>query len=127
MLRFKSEKAQNTQQMIEALNKLEQSYYVINQLLNNPIDTNIDVEEAQLKTGIFKNYNYEELGQFLDDPSLKVPFVKFLVKEGVTNSPELKSLNYNIKATERIQKLYGIGRFIPTIALQGQYLSLIHI
>jgi len=121
VLRFKSEKAQNTQQMIEALNKLEQSYYVINQLLNNPIDTNIDVEEAQLKTGIFKNYNYEELGQFLDDPSLKVPFVKFLVKEGLTNSPELKSLNYNIKAAERSQRLYGIGRFIPTIALQGQY------
>lgn len=49
VLRFKSEMAQNTQQMVEAINKLEQGYYVLNQLLNNPIDTKIDVEEAELK------------------------------------------------------------------------------
>ncbi len=121
VLRFQSEVAQNTQQMIEALNQLEKGYYVLNQLLNNPIDTKIDVEEAQLKTGIFKNYNYEELGKYLDDPSLRIPFVKFLVQEGLVNSPELKSLSYNIDAAERSQKLYGVGRFIPTIALQGQY------
>lgn len=121
VLRFRSELAQNTQQMIEAVNQLEKGYYVLNQLLNNPIDTKIDVEEAQLKSGIFKNYNYEELGKYLDDPTLRMPFVKFLVQEGVANSPELKSLGFSIDAAERSQKLYGAGRFIPTIALQGQY------
>ena len=87
VLRFKSEMAQNTQQMVEAINKLEQGYYVLNQLLNNPIDTKIDVEEAELKKGVFSNYNYEQLGQFLDDPTLRFPFIKFLVQEAINNAP----------------------------------------
>jgi outer membrane protein TolC len=121
VLRFKSEMAQNTQQMVEAVNQLEQSYYTLNQLLNNPIDSKIDVEDAELKTGVFSNYNYERLGQFLDDPILKQPFVNFMVQEAIDNAPELKALEYNLKATERSIRLYGVGRFLPTVVLQGQY------
>ncbi|WP_299112688.1 TolC family protein [uncultured Winogradskyella sp.] len=121
VLRFKSELAQNTQQMVEAINQLEQGYYTLNQLLNNPIDQKIDVEEAELQKGIFSNYNYEQLGQFLDDPTLRIPFVKFLIQEAISNAPELKALNYNIEATERSERLFGIGRFLPTVAIQGQY------
>ena len=39
----------------------------------------------------------------------------------MANAPELKSLDYNLKATERSERLYGSGRFLPTVALQGQY------
>jgi outer membrane protein len=119
VLRFRSEKAQNTQQMVEAINQLEQGYYALNQLLNNPIDTKIDVEDAELKKGAFSNY--EQLGLFLDDPTLRLPFVKFLVKEAKANAPELKALDYNLKATERSERLFGAGRFLPTLAAQGQY------
>ncbi|WP_431158488.1 TolC family protein [Winogradskyella poriferorum] len=121
VLRFKSEMAQNTQQMVEAINQLEQGYYVLNQLLNNPIDLDIDVDEAELQKGIFSNYNYKQLGQFLDDPTLRKPFVEFLIQEAIENAPELKALNYNIDATERSEKLFGAGRFLPTVAVQGQY------
>src|SRR5690606_31127415 len=34
---------------------------------------------------------------------------------------ELKSLDYNLMATQRSEKLFGPGRFFPTVALQGQY------
>ncbi len=121
VLRFKSEKAQNTQQMVEAINQLQQGYYALNQLLNNPIETKIDVEEAELREGVFSNYNYEQLGQFIDDSKLRYPFVKFLVQEAMTNAPELKALEYNLKATERSERLFGAGRFLPNVALQGQY------
>jgi outer membrane protein TolC len=121
VLRFRSQLAQNTQQMVEALNQLDQGYYALNQLLNNPIDSKIDVEEAELRKGVFGNYNYEQLGQFLDDPTLRQPFVKFLVQEAIANAPELKALEYNLNATERSERLFGAGRFLPTVALQGQY------
>ena len=121
VLRFKSEMAQNTQQLIESINKLEQGYYTLNQLLNNPIDTKIDVDEAELNEGVFSNYNYERLGLFLDDPKLRQPFVRFLIQEALINAPELKALDFNLKATERSERLYGAGRFLPTLALQGQY------
>ena len=121
VLRFKSQLAQNTQQMVVAFNQLEQGYYTLNQLLNNPIDTKINVEEAELQNGIFSNYNYQEIGQLLDNPTLREPFVKFLVQEAKTNAPELKALSYNLEATERSERLFGAGRFLPTLGLQGQY------
>ena len=121
VLRFRSEMVQNTQQMIEAINQLQQGYYDLNVLLNNPIDYKIDVEEAELLKGVFSNYNYEQLGTYLDDPTLREPFVKFLVEEAMTNAPELKVLDYNLKATERSERLFASGRFLPTVAIQGQY------
>ncbi|MEM6685476.1 MAG: TolC family protein, partial [Bacteroidota bacterium] len=121
MLRFRSQMAQNTQSMVEAVNQLEQSFVGLNQLLNNPTGTEIDVEDVALGEGIFKNYNYEELTQLLDDPKLREPFIAFLVEEAKRNAPELKALGYNLNVTERNIKLNGNGRFLPTVALEGQY------
>ena len=121
VLRFKSEKAQNTQQMVEAINQLEQGYYALNQILNNPIGTKIAVEEAELENGIFSDSKYEQLRQFTDNPILREPFVKFLVQEAINNAPELKALEYNLNAAERSERLFGVGRFLPTVGLEGQY------
>ena len=48
VLRFRSEAAQNTQSLVEAANLLEQTFFSLNQLLNNPIDFKIDIVEAEL-------------------------------------------------------------------------------
>ncbi|MEM6514795.1 MAG: TolC family protein [Bacteroidota bacterium] len=121
VLRFRSEMAQNTQQVVEAINQLEQSFFTLNQLLNNPINLKIDVQEAELKQGVFENYNYDQLGQFLDNPTLKNSFVKFLISEAKANAPELKSIAYNLEVAERSKRLFGAGRFLPNIGLRGQY------
>ena len=121
MLRFRSEMAQNTQAMVEAVNQLEQAFISLNQILNNPIATEIDIEDVELDKGIFKNYNYDELTNLLDDPKLREPFIEFLIEEAQRNAPELKALAYNLDVTERNIKLNGSGRFLPTVALQGQY------
>jgi outer membrane protein len=65
-----------------------------------------------------KTINYKQLGTFLDDPTLRLPFVKFLVQEAMDNAPELKVLDYNLEATKRSERLFGAGRFLPTVALQ---------
>lgn len=121
VLRFRSELAQDTQAMIEAANSLEQGFITLNQLLNNPVDYDIDVDEAELQEGIYKEYSYIQLRQLLDDPRQRNVFVKFLVQEAKENAPELKSLDYNIAAIGRSVKLNTAGRFLPTLALQGQY------
>lgn len=121
VLRFKSEMAQNTQSLVEAVNQLEQGFISLNQLLNNPIETEIDIEDVELNKGIFKEYNYNELTELLDDPKLRETFVKFLIEEAKKNAPELKSLNYNLEATKRSEKLYGSGRFLPALAFQAEY------
>ncbi len=123
MLRFRSEMAQNQQSMIEAVNQLEQGFIILNQVLNNPLDTQVDVEEVVLDEGVFERYNYDELKGLLDDPKLREPFVGFLTEEAFRNAPELKSLGYNIEAVERNIRLSGSGRLVPTVALQGSYNS----
>lgn len=121
VLRFRSELAQNTQAMVEAINQMEQGFIALNQVLNNPIAMRIDVDEAELDKGIYKDYNYQQLTELLDNPTTREPFISFLIDEAIKNAPELKSLKHNLSATERSIKLSGSNRFLPTIALQGQY------
>ena len=123
MLRFRSEMAQNTQAMVEAINQLEQGFLILNQVLNNPSNLEIDVTNVDLDEGIFEDYKYDELFGLLDNPTLREAFTNFLIQEAYTNAPELRSLGYNLEATERSIRLNGAGRFLPTIALQGQYNS----
>lgn len=121
VLRFRSELAQNTQAMIEAINQLEQGFVSLNQLLNNPIERAIDVEDAELDKGLYKDYNYQQLTELLDSPTTREPFIAFLIEEAKKNAPELKSLQFNLQATERNMRLSGSDRFLPTVALRGQY------
>ena len=124
VLRFTSEKAQNTQEVVEAINALKQTYFLLNQILNNPITLEIDVDEAELGVGVLEKYDYQQLLAIIDDPKLMKEFVVYLVKVAKENSPEIKALDYNLKATKRSLKLNSYGRFIPTLALQGDYNSI---
>ncbi|MEM1321897.1 MAG: TolC family protein [Bacteroidota bacterium] len=121
VLRFRSQIAQNTQSMVEAINRLEQNFVLLNQILNNPVDLEIDVEDVALNEGLFERYNYDELVEYLDDSRLRESFIDFLVTEALKNAPELKGINHNLEATQLSVDLFGRGRYYPTVALQGQY------
>jgi len=121
VLRLRSQQAQNTQSLIDAGNQLRQAFNTINQLMNNSISSKIDIDDAELTKGIFKNYRYESILTLLDNPKLQPSLIAFLVEEAIKNAPELKNIGYNINVTERNYKLNNTGRFIPTVALQGQY------
>ncbi len=121
VLRFRSQMAQNMQTLIEAGNQLNQAYFNINQLMNNPIATEIDVEDAIISEGLFSNYNYQDFLEILDNPKLRPNLVSFLIEEAKNNAPELKNIGYNLSATQRSYRLNAAGRFVPTVALQGQY------
>ena len=121
VLRFRSQLAQNMQTLIEAGNQLNQAYFTVNQLMNNPIDTEIDVEDAIISEGLFSNYKYQDFYDILDNPKLRPDLVDFLIEEAKNNAPELKNIGYNLAATQRNYRLNSAGRFVPTVALQGQY------
>jgi outer membrane protein len=123
MLRFKSQMAQNNQVMIESINQLEQGFIALNQLLNNPINTKIDVDNTALGDNVFGAFQYEQFVDLLDSPATRETFVEFLIEEARKNAPELKALGYNLSATEHSIQLNGKGRFLPTVLLQGQYNS----
>nr|WP_293296917.1 TolC family protein [Allomuricauda sp.] len=121
MLRFRSEMAQNRLALIQAVNSLEQGYVSLNQLINNDVGARIGVEEVELSDGVFERYNYNEFSDLLDNPHIREHFIAFLIEEAKKNAPELRSINYNMEAIERNIKLSGLGRFLPTVGIQGQY------
>ncbi|GFZ81742.1 hypothetical protein GCM10011531_10050 [Aquaticitalea lipolytica] len=121
MLRFQSEMAQNRLELIKAINSLEEGFVNVNQLLNNNIGDKVGIEEVALNEGVFQKYNYEHFSNFLDSPNIREHFIEFLVIEAKKNAPELKSINYNMEAIDRSIKLSGLGRFLPTVGLQGQF------
>jgi len=121
VLRLRSQLAQNTQSFIEAGNQLKQSYNSINQLMNVRISNKIDVDDAELAKGLFKDYAYEGFLDLLDNPKLQPALIEFLVEEAKNNAPELKNLGHNLDVIERNYRLNSSGRYMPTVALQGQY------
>jgi outer membrane protein TolC len=121
ILRLRSQLAQNIQALIDAGNQVAQSFNTINQLMNNPISKKIDIKDAELSKGIFNNYRYEELMVLLDNPELQPILIEFLNEEAINNSPELKNIGYNLNVIDRNYRLNNTGRYIPTVAFQGQY------
>jgi len=121
VLRFRSQLAQNTQSFIEAGNQLKQAYNTINLLMNEDVSSKISIEDAELSKGLFKNYTYEKFLELIDNPQLQSALIAFLTEEALNNAPELKNIDYNLNAIERNYKLNNSGRYIPSVALQGQY------
>jgi outer membrane protein TolC len=121
VLRFKSELAQNSLSLVTANSSFQQSLNQLNFLLNNPIVSSIDVEDAIIAEGYFNRYKYGDLLKILDNPKLRPKMIEFMTQEAMNNSPELKFIGYNLEAVQRSFQLNRTGRFFPTVALQGQY------
>ena len=121
VLRFRSQLAQNTQTLIEAGNQVKQNYFLLNQLMNKNISDAIQLEDATLGDGVFKQYSYDAFFNLIDNPDTQEKFISFLVQEALVNSPELKNIGFNLNAVERNYKLNNWGRLVPTLGVQGQY------
>lgn len=121
VLRFQSQMAQDAQTMVETLSLVEFSFSEINRVLNYPLDREIDILPIQLDDKIFSELDFEKLSDFLDDVNYRDAFIRFLINEAIQESPELQALKQQLKIANISIRLANTGRFIPDIALQGQY------
>ncbi|MCY1633635.1 TolC family protein [Marinifilum sp. D737] len=121
VLRWKSELALATQNIVNAYTNFIQAMHAINQLLNNPINYKIDIKHSLVDENTEDQFNYKGLIALIDDPILRSKLLKYLETVAIENAHELKSLQFNIEASERSAKLYQRSKFIPSIALQGGY------
>lgn len=121
VLRFRSQMAQHTLTLVESINAMEQAYMDINRFLNNPIETDIEVNDAVMGEGVFAAYDYRQLADILENPQYREPFAAFLIGEARLNSPELESLSYAFKAVEKNYRRNALGRILPTVGFQASY------
>ncbi len=59
--------------------------------------------------------------ELIRTPALRKNLIDFLVQEARRNSPEVKQLSHSLNASENRIKYYSSGRFMPQVAVQGQY------
>jgi outer membrane protein len=125
VLRLKSRLAMDKQQMVTAINRMEQAFVQLNQLINNPLDKKVDVEDVKVGKGFFQDLNYNQFEQILDNDNSRELFVQFLTNESKVNSPELKTLDYFNQVTNEQLKLFGSRRLLPTVGFQASYSSFV--
>ena len=116
ILRLESEAARDMQSLVDAVNALDQGFHAINQLVDQPVDREIDVLDASAADGAFTDADFEVIRGILDDPSLREPFEDWLALEAMANSPELRIFDHNIDAVNRNVRVNGLERFLPTVA-----------
>ena len=121
VLRWRSELARATQDVVNSFTLLSQSYHTLNQTLNNPINFRIDVLDEHPDDLGREDNGYKQFFDVLDDPFLRERFIFFIEKTAIENAHELKSLQHNIIAAKRTENLFQRSKFLPTIGLQGQY------
>ncbi len=121
VLRWQSELAMATQNIVGNFTSLNQSFNELNQILNNPIDLKIDIADLDPKETLEDKQDNSKFFNLLDDPFLREKFSNFVEEIAIKNAHELKSLQHNISANRRSELLYQRSKFLPTVGLQGQY------
>lgn len=115
VLRLRSESAREKQALVAAVTRVRQAFHRINQLVDQPIDREIDVTDLEYADGNFADDDFERVRIILDDPLTQEIFQDWAVAEALARSPELASLDHTIDALERRAGLYGAERFLPTV------------
>ncbi|MEM6629004.1 MAG: TolC family protein [Bacteroidota bacterium] len=118
--RWESELAQANISLNDAQAQYRQAVFALNQLLNRPIDAGIQLEDATLGQQLLLVADNRILDLVQDYGALK-KFSDFLVQEGMSNLPELKQLDVNIQAQERLKKSRNRAFYLPTFAVSGAW------
>jgi outer membrane protein TolC len=117
--RWESRLANSRQELLAARAQLEQANDALNRILNQPLKARFTTEPAGLNDPALL-ISRQELFDYVNNDRNYQLLGEFLLREGLSASPELASVQAQILATERELKLNRRAYWSPTIALQGQ-------
>ncbi len=120
VLRLQSELAQRNIDLYEARATFNNARYRVNQLLNRPVDEVFEAEDIvdnQLRLQLID----ERLDAAINNFQRLEVVADFLVEEALRNLPELQQVDVNIAAQDRQVRLRSRARYLPSVALSGQY------
>ena len=90
----------------------------LNRILNRPQDELFNTIETDiLDPGLITND--PRLEQYVNNPEDLREFTAFMVQEGLAQLPEIKQIDANLNAQERLIKLYRRNLYLPDIGVSG--------
>lgn len=120
LYRWQGEIANAKSNLLNATAQRRQAEMALNQILNRPINEafltdEIDIGDSRLIV------NNEAIGKYVNNPRDFYKYADFMVGQAKANVPDLKQLDYNVRAQERSVLLNQRNRYIPTVTVGGAY------
>ncbi len=117
--RWESELARNNADLIQARADLRKARFQLNNVLNQPIDSNYAIVNIQVGDSI-KSFFSQRIFSLAENPGDIQYLSDFLVMDAFHTLPEIRQLEATIQAQEREWKSLRRSHYLPTVALGGQ-------
>ncbi|MEM9022453.1 MAG: TolC family protein, partial [Bacteroidota bacterium] len=120
LYRWQGEIATAKSDLLNATAQRKQAELALNQILNRPVDeefntVEVDLEDARLAI------NNENINSYVSNPVAFHRFGDFMVDRANRITPDLRQIDYNIKAQERTLKQNQRVQYIPNLSVSGGY------
>jgi len=90
----------------------------LNRILNRPLDEDFATEETKISDPNLVS-NDPRFQQYVGNPEALKKFTAFMVSEGLNSLPELRELDANIAAQERLIKFYRRNFYLPDVGFNA--------
>lgn len=120
LYRWQGEIANAKSNLLNATARRKQAEMALNQILNRPISEAFLTEEVDIGDSRYL-VNNEAIGKYVNNPRDFYVYADFMVDRAKANVPDLKQLDYNVRAQERSVLLNQRNRYIPTVSVGGGY------
>ncbi|HHP7241546.1 MAG TPA: TolC family protein [Cyclobacteriaceae bacterium] len=120
LYRWQGEIANAKANLLNATATRRQAEIFLNQILNRPIDEEFNTEEINLQDTRLL-INNESIDELVSNPKSFYQFADFQVNRAKRIAPDLRQVDYNVEAQERSVMLNNRNRYLPNVALAGNY------
>ncbi len=94
--------------------------FALQEMLNRPFDQKFVTEAVDIMDSTIFIMGDANISKYIDNSKMKDLFRDFLVREALTNLPELKQLEATIAAQERYLKATKRTRYLPDVGISAQ-------
>lgn len=117
--RWESNLANANQDVVEARNQVNQFKVSLNATMNQPLDSEFDVYDANLKSYPFSKYLTESVYSLVHNEDGLSKGTAFMVKLAGENLPSVAQIDEQVKAIDQRLGMYRRNRFIPDLSVGG--------
>ncbi len=114
--RWESEIESVNIELVKAKSKRRSAEISLNEFLNRPLDEYLIVQDLSLYEPFIVDTSFTKL---IYNTKLVGSYFRFLVKEALLLSPEIKQIDLAIEARERMIKSVKSGRYLPSVGIQA--------
>lgn len=117
--RWESNLANANQDVVAARNQVNQLKVSLNATMNQPLDEEFDVMEANLQSYPFSKYMTESIYSLVHNEDGLETGTSFMVQMAEENLPSVAQIDEQVKAIDQRLGMYRRNRFIPDVSVGG--------